>query len=147
MRYDLQRWAGLAAVLAASGALVYLSGAKLPATESAPPVSIELPAPPADYEPPKELRDIFGYKDLPPPDAEESVPGADGKPAQRAPKPSELVINLDGIVWYPANPLASINGKLLSEGGHFRDIRVIKIYPDRVVLKIKNKIVEKSLKR
>jgi len=59
--------------------------------------------------------------------------------------PSRRAIRIEGIVWSPSLPLVSINGKLVREGGHIPQGRVLRIRPTKVRLEIDGKIVEKKV--
>jgi len=61
------------------------------------------------------------------------------------PPPKELTVNIEGIFWDPASPVVSINGRLMTPGSSVNGIDVIKILPNKVILRVNGNLVEKGM--
>ena len=81
-----------------------------------------------DYMPPTSLQDPFVFSS-----GHNPIPKGSSKTS--AVKKEESVIRVDGIMWNGSNPLASVNGRLVSQGEQIGGLRVVKILPDQVIFK------------
>jgi hypothetical protein len=92
-------------------------------------------SPAKEYQPPADLRNPF--EDAPPPVPKEE--------AVNEKAPPKIWVSLNGILWDPDRPMASVNGRVLPEGGRLGEVSVLRIFPDRVVLDVGGRRVEKVL--
>jgi len=152
MNFDLVRWIPTILIVAMSGALAYFSVQNSEMEEAAPPAQLPLPPEAREYTPPASVRIPFEYdvfvSTLPPKvEVDESaVALSTGAAAKKGQKPGkdEPKIYINGIIWSPVTPLVSINGKILAEGGMLgKDVKVLKIMPNKVRLSVKGKIIDK----
>jgi len=144
--FNYQRWIPIILVLAASYALITLSRPRLETEEAAAISKIELPPPPAEYAPPPGMRNIFEYGEKVS-SAETLKSTGTAKGRGKAAKPELAGVFVEGIVWSQSNPMVSVNGVLLTEGTVYRNLKVVRITPDRVVLSVNGKTIEKRFAR
>ena len=154
MKFDFQRWLPLIIVVAMSGALVYMSMQNAELVDTPVPAPQPMPPEITDYTPPANIRVPFEYdvivSTLPPKIEEQEVAlstsakGPHGKKGKAQLNPEERIY-INGIIWSPVTPLVSINGRILTEGATIgKDIKILKIMPNKVRLQVKNKIVDKK---
>ncbi|MFA5161591.1 MAG: hypothetical protein WC421_05045 [Elusimicrobiales bacterium] len=136
----VQRIIPLAAVLALGAAMVYFSRPITDTGEAAAIEKIEEPPEVRDYQLPPGMRNIFEYMVV---EVEISTATRQAKIVK-----NELAgLSVNGIVWSRTSPMVSINGVLLTEGRVFKNLKVLKIYPDRVRLDLNGKIIERRMPR
>jgi hypothetical protein len=141
---DAWKFLPLACLLAAVGGLWLFSSAADGPQQSprAAPLNLRRPQAPQEYSPPANLRNPFEQESAA---AQHERTGGPTRLPGISQELTEQGISLNGIIWDPVQPMAFINGRILPEGGRLGGVKVIRILPDRVILRLAGKTVEKRL--
>ncbi len=143
-KFNFIRWLPIAIVFIAAFSLIHFSNTDIEMGEAQEAEKMTLPTPPVDYEPPNNLRNIFTYEAAYTPEVAQST--ETGKAVKAKIKKGDLSgFFVNGIVWSKSNAMVSINGTLLSEGMTYKNLKVLKIMPDRVTVSLNGKIVVRTL--
>ena len=146
MPNEIRKWIPIGSVILACFLLWYVSQPEVQMEARKPVEKMAPPSPPATYAVPAGLRnpmDASVVIDVV--KAYEKKMVHKSTTTARAAAFRKNAIRIEGVVWSPTLPLASINGKLVGEGGRIPRGRVLRIRPTRVRLEVDGKIVEKKV--